>query len=77
MARIDLPPDQRDQKPLELNVFLDCPKCDTTFDHTFVCPDGIYDIEDIVAVPEDDVTCPACKHEWRAEWEGWHAHDDA
>lgn len=77
MARIDQAPEDRDSELLRINVFLDCPECDLTFDHTFPPQEGVYENEDLIAPPEDDVTCPGCGHEWHAEAEVWFSHDDA
>jgi uncharacterized Zn-finger protein len=77
MARIDEDPDTRDQAPLVLENMLDCPECDTTFDHAFTAPPGIFYKEDLVDAPREEVKCPNCGHKWEAEYEGWLSHEDA
>lgn len=77
MARQDEDPALRDSAPIQIDNILECPQCSIEFDHTFTAPDGVFEREDLIEAPEEDVSCPACAHTWRATWEGWLAHDDA
>jgi hypothetical protein len=65
--------------PLALESNLDCPACDTIFDHVFTFPDRVEVREDITEEDLADVlmTCPGCGHQWLEHWQGWIAHDDA
>lgn len=77
MARIDEEPDERDQAPLVLSELQDCPECGTTQDVDYVCPEGIYELEDVVEAPSTTTTCVHCAHEWQSEYSGWTVHQDA
>lgn len=77
MARIDQVPSERDQHSLQLDVLLDCPKCEETFDFVFQAPEDVYDLEDLIDAPEAVAECPKCGHKWKAQYEGWVAHEDA
>lgn len=79
MARIDVPKEDRDREPLQLSSLLDCPECQTTFEHVFTAPEGIFEREDLIDPPTAQVKCPNphCGEEWFAEWEGWTSHEDA
>lgn len=77
MARADVPPEERDKHPLQLESIIDCEACDAPFDHVFTCPPGIFEAEDLVDAPAEDVTCPNCGHVQHAEWGGWLSHEDA
>jgi hypothetical protein len=79
MARIDEDPDERDTAPLTLTQVLDCPECDTPFDHVFTAPPGVFYSEDLEDPPTETVTCPnpECNHSWEETYSGWTAHSDA
>lgn len=76
MARADLAPEDRD-RPLELDAFVECPECDLLQDVIFVAPDGITEMEELTEAPSTEIRCAGCGHVWRAEYEGWQAHEDA
>lgn len=76
MARADKSKEEREQ-PLSLPALIDCEECETTFEHVFVCAEGVTDREDLTEAPEDDVECPACGHKQHAEYEGWVIHQEA
>lgn len=65
-----------EDKPLQLVCMFDCEECDTTFDWVFTCADNVYEIEDMTAVPTDEVTCPGCGDTRTRAWEGWSQHQD-
>lgn len=77
MARVDEHPDERDREPLTLLNTIDCEECGAFFDVVYVCPDGVFDTEDLIEAPVMDVTCPGCQHTWSREYEGWVTHGDA
>jgi len=76
MARVDLPPDERDSVPLILENLVDCDVCDTTFDVVYVAPDGVFDMEDLTTPPSQEVECPNCGEKWERAWEGYYQHQD-
>lgn len=77
MARVDIAPEDRDKEPLRLEGILDCPECECAFDHVFTAADGVFEREDLIDAPTEEVECPACGHVWAATWEGWLSHEDA
>lgn len=77
MARVDEDREERDQEPLKLESILTCEECDVDFDHVFTADEGIFEREDLVDAPVEEVTCPNCGLSWEAEWGGWLAHEDA
>lgn len=77
MTRVDQDPEDRDVTPLQLPNVVDCEDCGCMFDVVYTCPDGVFDLEDMVDAPEMDVTCPECGKVWNRPYEGWLAHSDA
>lgn len=75
--RKDEAPEDRDKVTLKLSAWLECPVCATEIDHLFDAGPGVYDAEDLIDQPEEDVTCPQCGHTWLATYEGWSSHGDA
>ncbi len=73
---MDQSPEEREQ-PLSLSQLVDCDECGATFDHVFVCEDGVTELEDLTEAPEDRVACVNCGHVQEVTYEGWIAHQDA
>jgi hypothetical protein len=77
LARVDEAPEDRDQTPLHLAQIVECPLCETEFEHLFTADDGVFELEDLVDQPEEEVQCPACEGLFIAIYEGWTIHGEA
>lgn len=55
---------------LTLQTLLDCPACDLTFDAAFNVPTADT-LDELADPPDAEQVCPACGHEWVAEYPGW------